>query len=60
MNRKLTAVVFTVVLACLTFAQPRKLNLTGAWERVGSSGDVNTGTEKMMIVHNEPYIYILY
>ncbi|MFN0111759.1 MAG: hypothetical protein ACKVZH_23115 [Blastocatellia bacterium] len=60
MNRKLTAVVFTVAIACLTFAQPKKLNLTGAWERVGSSGAVNTGTEKMTIVHNEPYIYLLY
>ncbi len=60
MNQKLAAVVFTVIIACITFAQPKKLNLTDTWERVGSSGAVNTGTEKMMIVHNEPYIYLLY
>lgn len=53
-------VVFVAAIACITFAQTTKLNISGTWERVALDGYGNPGTETMMIVHNEPYIYLLY
>ena len=60
MNRKIMAVIFMAAIACVTFAQPTKLNLSGAWERLSVGGYGNPGTETMMFVHNEPYLYLLY
>ena len=60
MNRKIMLTVLVAVIACVTFAQTTKLNLTGTWERLSVGGYGNPGTETMMIVHNEPYIYLLY
>src|SRR5262249_33844089 len=60
MKRKIIAAALIIALACTTFAQPTKLNLTGTWERVALGESVNRGTEVMILVHHEPYIYILY
>lgn len=48
------------IIACLTFAQPTKPNLTGSWKRVTISGAGNRGTEVMTFFHDEPYLYLLY
>lgn len=60
MNRKIIVASLVAAIACVTFAQTTKPNLTGTWERVALGGAGNPGTESMMIAHNEPYIYILY
>lgn len=60
MNRKLMAAIFMAAIVCVTSAQPAKLNLSGTWERLSAGGYVNPGTETMMFVHHEPYLYLLY
>ncbi|HEX4946872.1 MAG TPA: hypothetical protein VFZ34_09420 [Blastocatellia bacterium] len=60
MHRKTIVALFVTVIACVTFAQTTKPNLTGTWERVALEGSGNPGTESMLIVHNEPYFYLLY
>ncbi|NOT64062.1 MAG: hypothetical protein HOP19_27935 [Acidobacteria bacterium] len=60
MNRKIMAALFVAAIACVTSAQPAKLNLSGTWERLSVSGYGNPGTETMTFVHNEPYLYLLY
>ena len=60
MKRKIMAAVFVAAIACVAFAQTAKLNLSGTWERLSVGGYGNPGTETMMFVHNEPYLYLLY
>ena len=60
MKRKVIIVGLVAAITCLAFAQTTKLNLTGTWERLAVGGYGNPGTETMMIVHNEPYLYLLY
>lgn len=63
MNRKIMFAVLTMLIAVATgvmFAQNKKLNLSGTWERVALGGYGNPGTETMMIVHHDPYIYLIY
>ncbi len=60
MNRKVLVAIFMVAIATINFAQPTKPNLNGTWERVLVGGYGNPGTETMLFVHNEPYLYLLY
>jgi hypothetical protein len=60
MKRRTFTAILVVAIACITFAQPKKSNLTGSWKRVNISGAGNRGTEVMTFFHDEPYIYLLY
>ncbi len=60
MKRNIIIASLVAAIACATFAQTTKLNLSGTWERLSVDGYGNPGTETMMIVHNEPYLYLLY
>lgn len=63
MNRKIIFAVLAVLMVTFTVlavAQTKKLDISGTWTRVALGGYGNPGTETMMLVHNDPYLYLIY
>lgn len=60
MSANIIAGILITLLAGATVTQSTRPILTGTWERVALGGSGNPGSESMTILHNEPYVYLLY